>query len=247
MKNLNSISKLAIAMAGSSLIIFANTSVFAASKTDNSKAADSLSATAQTDLANLKSKGESEITRRITSLNSAESKISSTTKLSSSDQAYLENEVNNEISGLTTLKTTLSGETTLAAARSDVQSIFSDYRVYALLLPKIRIITAADSEQATSTKLTTLEGQLQTKINNAKSAGNDVTTLQTDLNTMQTDSSNAQSIAAALESSVLTLQPTNYDNDHTILSGDLSQLKTAHTDNVNAYNEGKTIVSALEN
>lgn len=201
----------------------------------------------QTDLANLKAKGSAEISRRLASLNSAASKINSDTKLSASDKSYLQSEVNTEISGLTTLQITLNGETQLSAARTDVKNIFNDYRVYALLLPKIRLITAADGEQTTDTKLSALATQIQAKITTDQNAGKNIATEQVDLTDMESKTSSAQSIASSLESNVLTLQPSDYNTDHSILSGDLSKLQTAHSDNAAAYAEAKTIVSDLKN
>lgn len=200
----------------------------------------------QQELANIKAKGAAEITRRINSLKTAESKISSTTKLSSSDQAYLENEVTTEISGLTALQTTLAGDTTVATAISDAKSIFTEYRVYALVLPKVWLVADADHQQTTEAKLTTLAGNLQTRITADQNAGKDVTTLQNELNNMIAKTNDAQAISSSIEQKVLTLQPSDYNSDQTILSGDKAQLNTAHSDNEAAYADAKNIVSGLK-
>lgn len=248
MNRIKRIAPITVGITGVMCLTFAVGSAFAASSTTGTSKKNSAALTQvqQTDLTTLKTKGSAEINRRIDSLNSATSKINTTTKLSSSDKAYLQNEVATEISGLTSLESTLNGETTLSAARTDVQSIFSDYRVYALLLPKVRLIVAADGEIATSDKLTTLATQLQSQITTDQNAGKNVSQLQADLTDMQTQANNAQSIANSIESKVLTLQPTDYNSDHTILSGDLAQLKTAHADNQAAYNDAKKINSGLK-
>ncbi len=233
-------------LTGLATLVIANGSTYAASTTTGTAKSAARSEAQTADLATLKTKGSAEINRRLTSLNSASSKISTTTKLSASDKSYLQNEINNEISGLTALQTSLNGETTLSAARTDVQSIFSDYRVYALVLPKTRLVTAADGEQSTDTKLTTLATQLQTKITTAQTAGKDVSTLQSDLNDMKAKTNSAQTIARGIESSVLSLQPTDYNSNHAVLSGDLSQIKTAHSDNKTAYTDAKSIATGLK-
>lgn len=200
----------------------------------------------QQDLATIQSKGAAEITRRLTSLNTALSKISSTTKLSASDQSYLESEVNTEISGLTALQTKLAADTTDAAAIADAKSIYTEYRVYALVLPKTWLVSYADNQQTTEAKLTTLSQTLQSRITADKTAGKDITTLQNELNDIITQTNNAQAISSSIEQKVLTLQPSDYNSDNTILSGDLAQLKTAHSDNEAAYTDAKNIVSGLE-
>lgn len=218
---------------------------FAAAATTNTSNTSN-TATQQQHLANIISKGDQEITRRLNTLNTLSGKITSSTKLSSSDQAYLQTEVNNEISGLTALKTHLDSDTTLSSAITDAQSIYTEYRVYALVVPKVALINTADNQQALEAKMTTFAQTLQTRINTAKSNGKDVTTLQNELNDMTTQTNNAQSISNSMESSVLTLQPSDYNTDHSILSGDLAKLQTAHSDMSAAYTDAKNIVSGLK-
>ncbi|HEY1645888.1 MAG TPA: hypothetical protein VGF75_05980, partial [Candidatus Saccharimonadales bacterium] len=77
-------------------------------------------------------KGNTEIQRRLNTLSTLDTKIASSTKLSSGDKATLTSEVNSESSGLTGTKTTLDDCTTLSCAETAASSIFSEYRVYAL-------------------------------------------------------------------------------------------------------------------
>lgn len=205
------------------------------------------STTDQQHLQTIISKGDQEITRRLATLNTLDSKINAATKLSASDKAYLTAEVNGEITGLTTLKTKLDADTTLAAARADAQSIFNEYRVYALVAPKVSLVKVSDDQQVVEGKLTALIQKLQARINTAKSNGKDVTTIQNQLNDLTTQLNNASAISSAIEQKVLTLQPTDYDSNHAVLSGDSEQLKTAHSDNEAAYNDAKNIISELKN
>jgi len=193
------------------------------------------------------SKGDQEITRRLTTLTNLTSKINAATKLSDSDKTALTNEVSTTASDLTTLKTQLDSETTLAGAKTDVQNIYSEYRVYALVAPKVSLIKVADDQQAVEAKLTTLAQKLQGRITANQQAGKDVTSLQSQLTDMTTNITTAQNISTAVEASVIKLQPTDYNNDHTILSGYRDQLKTAHTDNHTAYSDAKAIVASLKN
>lgn len=203
--------------------------------------------TAQTqDLKNIIAKGDQEINRRLDTLNTLSGKINAATKISTSDKTYLVNEVTTEISGLTSLESQLNADTTLSAARTDAQSIYTEYRVYALVVPKVWLIKTSDDEQLTEGKLATLATKLQVKITADQTAGKDVTTEQSQLNDLNTQVSNAQAISSSIESKVLTLQPSDYDSDHTILSGDAAQLKTAHTDEETAFSDAKSIVTGLK-
>ncbi|WP_238019110.1 hypothetical protein KZZ52_08340 [Dactylosporangium sp. AC04546] len=51
-------------------------------------------------------------------------------------------------SGLTALKTKVTGETTAAAVKADAQSMVNDYRVFMLTGPKVRLSIAIDTELA---------------------------------------------------------------------------------------------------
>lgn len=199
-----------------------------------------------TRIQNIISRGNQEITRRLSRLGTLSSKISGATKLASSDKAALLTEVTNEISGLTALKTKLDAETTLAGAKADAQSIFNDYRVYALIVPKVELVRVADDEQVTTSKLTALATKLQTRISEAQSKGKNVSSLSAKLADMQAQTAAAQNLASSIEAKVINLQPSDYNSDHAILSGDAAQLKTAHADNQAAYTDAKAIVSGLK-
>lgn len=193
------------------------------------------------------SKGDLEITRRLTKLQALNSKITAATRLSAADKTALQNEVTAAISGLTTLKTQLDSETTLEGAKTDVKNIYNEYRVYALVLPKVHLIRTADSQQATEAKLSALATKLQSRITAAKEAGKDVTDLQSKLDDMTAMISAAQAISTKVQSAVIDLEPSDYNTDHSILNGYSAQLKTAHADNKTAYTDAKAIVSGLKN
>src|SRR5690242_6888812 len=58
----------------------------------------------------LKSKGSTEIDRRLANLKAALDKLSASTKLTDADKATLTKQINDEVSGLTALKTKLATE-----------------------------------------------------------------------------------------------------------------------------------------
>lgn len=192
-------------------------------------------------------KGSQEIDRRITTLNTLTNKITAATKLTAADKASIAAQVSTEITSLTALKTKLAADTTLADAKADAQSIYTDYRVYALIVPKVRLVKTADDQQVVEVKLTALAAKLQTRLTSAKAAGKDTTSLQAQLDDLNAKVSAAQAISASIESKVIALQPSDYDSNHAVLSGDADQLKTAHSDNQAALTDAKAIVSGLKN
>jgi hypothetical protein len=194
---------------------------------------------------NIISKGDEEISRRLATLITLTSKVNSASKLTASDKTTLSNEVASTISGLTALKTKLDSETTLPAASSDAQSIYTEYRVYALVAPKVELIKVADDQQAVQSKLSSLAASLQSRISAEQTAGKNVATLQSELSDMTSKTAAASAISSNIESSVVNLEPTDYNSNHALLSGDNTQLKTAASDDLAAYSDAKSIVSAL--
>lgn len=192
-------------------------------------------------------RGNSEITRRLSTLNALTAKVSGATKLTADDKASLSGEISTEVDGLNSLKTKLDADTTLSDAKTDAQSIITGYRVYALIVPKVNLIKTADDQQVAEGKLSDLAGKLQTRIDSAKAAGKNVTSLQGELDSLNSKVSAAQAISSSIESSVINLQPSDYNSDHNVLSGDRNQLKTAQTDIQAALSSAKTIVTNIKN
>lgn len=222
------------------------TSVDASTSGTTVKASTSLTATQQTHLQNIINKGDTEIDRRLTNLNTLTGKVNAAAKLTASDKTALTNEVGATISGLTSLKAQLDGETTLTAAITDAQDIYTEYRVYAVVNPKVSLIKVADDQQAVQAKLTTLSQKLQTRITAEQQAGKDVSALQSDLSDMDAKISAAQATSSNIESTVISVEPSDYNSNHAVLSGDNTQLQTAHTDDAAATTDAKNIVTALK-
>jgi hypothetical protein len=192
-------------------------------------------------------RGNSEISRRLATLNSLAGKINTAPKLSATDKATLSDEVTSETTGLNSLKTKLDADTTVADAKSDAQSIINDYRVYALVMPKANLVRTADDQQVAEDRLSALAAKLQPRISAAQTAGKNVTSLQSDLTAMNAKIAAAQAISPVVEAAVINLQPSDYNTNHSVLNGDRNQLKTAQNDLQAATQASATIVNGLKN
>lgn len=189
-------------------------------------------------LSDIISRGDSEITRRIKTLNKLDALINASIKISASDKTTLTTEVNNEISGLTADKTSLDAATTLTAAHTAAQAIFTEYRVYLLVVPQVKLIRAADRQQQIEASLTTLANNITTEL------GSSITSTESsDLSSMKTDISNASSLSSSVETAVLALTPANFNNNHAVLVQYNKQLNTAASDIQQAISEAKTLVN----
>jgi myosin heavy subunit len=206
----------------------------------------SLNAAAQaTRLATLKTRGDAEIERRLANLKTAQDKIAGLSTLSSSDKQALTTLVKSDITNLTNLKTKLDSDTTLADARTDVQSIITDYRVYLLALPVTRLVEAIDRLTTVETKLTTLQAKLQGASDKAQTQGKDVTAVQKDIADMQTQLSAAQNATSGLTAKLLALQPADYNANHTVLLQYRQAVQTAVTAAKAARDDAKAAIDAL--
>jgi len=196
-------------------------------------------------LSSIHSRGGQEISRRLSYLNNLLTQINNATHLTASDKTALTSEINNEIASLTALQSTLASQTSLSSAKTNVQSMITEYRVFSLVIPKVRMIIYADNQQNNEAKLSTLSGKLETRIAAAKTAGTDVTSLQTKLDDMKSKISAAQALSSSVETGLLGITPDQYNANKSILAPYHADLGTAHADNQVAYNDAKSIIEGL--
>lgn len=213
----------------------------------NAAAAKAAAATTanQARLQRIISRGNLEIERRLVTLNTLTSKINSATKLTSSDAATLKNTVSGDISTLNTLKTQLDADTTVTAAISDATSIITNYRVYVLVVPQVNLVKAADDQQVAEAKLSALATKLQARINAEQQNGTSATTVQAMLTDMNSKTAAAQTVSSNIETTVITLVPSDYNTNHSVLSGDRTQLVGAQANIKAAEADAQNIITQL--
>lgn len=124
------------------------------------------------------------ITNRTRTLNNLNSRIESDERLTQDQKSSLSQDIQTAISGLNTLKVTIDADTDPAQARADTKKIVTDFRVYEILEPKLRLLVTLNNLQATVSNLQTLIPQIQSIISTLNSQGKDtsaLTTLLTDI------------------------------------------------------------------
>lgn len=199
----------------------------------------------QGNLVSIQNKGMDEINQRFITLNNLSTQVSSSTKLTPSDQASLSSQITTTVTSLTALKTQLATDTTVDQASTDVAGIFSNFRVYALVVPKVQLITITDNqlniESQLSAKVQLLQAQIAANTSTAKSVST-AKILLTGMNNLVTSS---QTISSTVRNDTISLQPSNWNANHNILSGDRTQLTIAYKDNAKANIEANTIANLL--
>ncbi|MBV9410330.1 MAG: hypothetical protein JO148_01930 [Acidimicrobiia bacterium] len=155
-------------------------------------------------------------------------------------------------SGLQALDATIQAETDPAKARTEYREIFIDYRIYWLQTPKTSQVVACDRGSKADATLTALRQKIQSRVDEAKAKGYDVTAAQAALDDMTSKLTAAATSANQASSSVAGLQPDK--GDASVLSSNLSTLsagrqglRTAWTDLQTARHDARTAIDDLKN
>jgi hypothetical protein len=106
-----------------------------------------------TTLAGIKAKAATDITDRVNALNAAIAKVNGANGLGS-DQATLVSYLGTDGAPLQQLNQKIQGDPTVQEAAADFKTIFTNFRVYALVLPASRI--AADADRISTTAIPAL-------------------------------------------------------------------------------------------
>lgn len=194
----------------------------------------------------LKQRAEKEISRRINFLNELIKQLNNIKKISSAQKADLQSQIQAQIDGLNALQIKINGDTDNVTLKADVKSIVSDYYIFLFFRVRVNLLIAADKTATISDNMSQIYTKLQTRINQAKANGDDVTNLNAlllDINTKITDA-NTQITAAQTELTALTAQ--GYPGNKTILSDARVKIKAAASDLKAAYKDAILIRNDLK-
>jgi hypothetical protein len=174
----------------------------------------------------LRERADKEIDRRIESLNKLAEKIEDAKRISSSQKSSLNSTIQGQITLLNNLNIKInSDDTNTTTLKSDVQSITKAYRIYALVLPQIHIIAAAEKLASTTDLLAALSAKLQLRINAAETAGKNVANLKTLIADMNAKIADAKVQSAKAITLVTGLKSDN--GNETVKTGNMTALKSA--------------------
>ncbi len=180
------------------------------------------------------------IERRVASLNAAIGVVQSSTFLGA-DQATLLQLMQSDVSGLQQLDQTIQADTTLQAARTDARKIFTDYRVYALMLPVVHMVRGADAvTKVIVPKLDAAATHLQDAITQHNASN-----LQPLLDDLEAQVAAAQQLVSGLPGHLEALKPADWNANHQVLQPSRDRLQSARLDLRRARQDARDIVSGL--
>lgn len=195
---------------------------------------------------NLKTRADNEITRRITALNNLITRINSFKRLTADQKSNFTSQIQTEITNLTNLKAKIDADTDAATLKADVQSIVTEYRVFAFYIPQIRLLETSDRILNLAEQMSIYSANLQTRITQAQANGQDVTALTNSLTDMQTKIADAKPQAQNVITTISALTPAGYPGNKTTLQGAKTSLNTARTDLIVAKQDARSIIIGLK-
>src|SRR5579871_3690390 len=128
-------------------------------------------ARSQTSLQAIINRADTMISVRITSLTNLSTRIQNDSRLTTDEKSSLSADVQSALSGLTNLKSKIDADTDVATARSDTKEIVTNYYVYEIFEPKIRLLIMLNNIQEIVSKLQILTPQLTSLANTLSSQG----------------------------------------------------------------------------
>jgi hypothetical protein len=176
-------------------------------------AGNSGSATVPTTLAGIKSKAATEIDRRVHDLTAAVARANQAKGLGSGQDALVAY-LGADIGPLTQLNQKIQVDATVQQARQDFGTMFTGFRVYALVLPAGRI--AGDADRATATRIPALTADA-TKAQQRVNPGNHAV-LQPLVDDLDAQVATASGATNGLAATVLAYTPAQWNADHGLLS-----------------------------
>jgi len=203
--------------------------------------ASAATSTAPQSLATVQAKAAAAITLRVDDLTAAVRRVDGTPSIGSG-AAGLATYLQSDIAPLQGLEQKIAADTTVSQAEADAATIYSDYRVLALVLPAAGIAGDADALDATTLpKLSSDSAQAVAHVNARNQAT--LTPLIADLN-LQIGA--ATTATSGLASTVLAFTPSQWNADHSLLSTAKSSDSSARSAAQRARHDVQEIRSYLK-
>lgn len=167
-------------------------------------------------LATTQQRAEDLISQRQETLAALASKVNSTSRLSATDRAELTATISDTESGLAGLGPTIAADTTCKQAHADAAKIFTDYRVYVIVVPRANLLMAADNGLAAVSRLKTAASKIQTAIAAADAHHRDTTAAQAALKDLQSRIADAQNQFDTAHADAAALTPSSWNTNHDV-------------------------------
>ncbi len=150
------------------------------------------------------------INARLASLASLRASVDTNTSLTDSQKVSLKAMVDSNVSGLNALMAKINADTDEATLKADSLKIYSDFRIYAVFIPKIKALIVLDTQSNHAAKVNDAVISVQAKIDTFVNAGVDMSKNQAALNDAKNLLSQINNKLAALTDKAESLSASDY-------------------------------------
>jgi hypothetical protein len=175
----------------------------------------------------VKSRCISQIDRREKALSAEQRRVQNAKFLGSAHRKALEAITNKTSSGLSALADAIRAEADFDELRAECRRIVEDYRVFALVRPRTRLVLASDRELAAVAKLNGLADRIQSGIEKAKAKGRDTAPAEANLTTARTAAASVSSHAGGVYAAVIDLKASDYNANNNVLDAGRAEVRAA--------------------
>jgi hypothetical protein len=182
------------------------------------------------DLETIRAKCLAAIDVRLPALAGARADAVGSQHLTDDHRAALTTNIDGTTARLRTLADEIKADTDLATLRDHCRSIFGDNRVFALVLPRTRLVVGADTATAAGATLHDVAGKLADAIAKEEAAGRDTSQARADLDAMKAQIASAMAAAGTVPGAVLGLTPADWNANHDALQPARQSLRVARAD-----------------
>jgi hypothetical protein len=223
--------RLAAAAIGAGLVIAAPAAAWAGPRRPVSNTPSATTTdTQRRDIEDVRARCLAAIDVRLPALSAARVAVTGNGHVTDDHEAALVSNIDETTARLDVLAGEIKADTELAALRDHCRSIFGDNRVFALVLPRTRLVVGADTATAAGAKLSDVAGKLADAIKAAEAAGQDVHQAKLDLDLMKAQIASGVATAGSIPASVLGLTPADWNANHDVLTPAHQSLREARTD-----------------
>ncbi|RAQ96650.1 hypothetical protein [Thermogemmatispora tikiterensis] len=196
--------------------------------------------------------GNQLITARLNALNTLSSRVTQQQQaghITADAASALQADIATNQNGLKSLQSKLDAETSAQAARQDVRNIFWQFRIYAVVLPRDYQQLHFDIEQKLASRMEAAKAAIEKAI--AAAPASKQAQLQSLYNDFKAQLATAEAQFDTVQSTLPTLTPENYNQDHAAYASNLAKVrsaeKTAHTALHQAASDLHQIAQLLKN
>ena len=178
----------------------------------------------------IKARALEAVDKRLATIADLQAAIDRSETIDADHAGRLKGELQSSEAGLESLARRISEADDLETLRELVPQIFEDYRIYAVVAPKVHLVLSADAASAVADRLSEAAGMLGDVLDRLADNGIDVEEAEELLTEMERRVASGGNGAAAVPDTVIGLKPSDYPGSTQVLRSAHGSLKSARSD-----------------